>query len=100
MVDAGQSDRLRSNKTHPSTAGVTKYDPKIEEITIALTWTAYEQERWEQLSSTVRQKLIHAWQYHEFGEADYGATFTRWTDTLDTMYHCEWFKMPSWWIVW
>ncbi|WP_342766329.1 hypothetical protein [Haladaptatus sp. AB643] len=26
---------------------------------------------------------MHAWQYHEFGEADHGRTFTRRTDALD-----------------
>ncbi|GAA5061258.1 hypothetical protein GCM10025751_47340 [Haladaptatus pallidirubidus] len=59
-MDAGQSDRLRANKTHPSTAGVTKYDSATDEITISLTWNAYEQHGWEQFSSTVRHELIHA----------------------------------------
>ncbi|WP_342764809.1 SprT-like domain-containing protein, partial [Haladaptatus sp. W1] len=53
----------------PVTAGVTKYDPTTEAITIALTWKAYEHHGWEQFRSTVRHELIHAWQYHEFGEA-------------------------------
>ncbi|MCO8256785.1 SprT-like domain-containing protein [Haladaptatus sp. AB618] len=44
-------------------AGVTKYDPTTEAITIALTWTAYEQHGWKQFSETVRHELIHAWQY-------------------------------------
>ncbi|GAA0236606.1 SprT-like domain-containing protein [Haladaptatus pallidirubidus] len=69
-------------------AGVTKYDPATEEITIALTRTAYEQHSWDQFSATVRHELIHAWQYHEFGDADHGATFIRWTDALDTSRHC------------
>ena len=80
-------------------AGVTKYDPATEAITIALTWTAYEHHGWEQFSSTVRHELIHAWQYHEFGDADHGATFTRWTDGLDTSQHCERFTAPKWWLV-
>ena len=41
-------------------AGVTKYDPATDEITIVLTWTADEQHGWEQFSSTVRHELIHA----------------------------------------
>ncbi|WP_227377912.1 SprT-like domain-containing protein [Haladaptatus halobius] len=77
-------------------AGVTKYDPKTGEITIALTWAAYEHHSWEQFSSTVRYELIHAWQYHEFGEADHGATFTQWTDCLDTSKLCERFATPKW----
>ncbi|EFW91093.1 hypothetical protein ZOD2009_15926 [Haladaptatus paucihalophilus DX253] len=80
-------------------AGVTEYDPTTGVITIALTWTAYERHGWEQFSSTVRHELIHAWQYHEFGEADHGRTFTRWTDHLDTSKHCERFATPKWWPV-
>jgi len=80
-------------------AGVTKYDPATEAITIALTWTAYEQHGWEQFSSTVRHELIHAWQYHEFEEADHGRTFEQWTDILDTTQHCERFKPPNWWLI-
>ena len=80
-------------------AGVTKYDTTTEAITIALTWTAYEQHGWEQFSSPVRHELIHAWQYHEFGDANHGATFTRWTDNLDTSQHCERFTTPKWWLV-
>ncbi|MFH5844229.1 SprT-like domain-containing protein [Haladaptatus sp. CMAA 1909] len=79
-------------------AGVTKYDPATEAITIVLTWRAYEQHGWEQFSATVRHELIHAWQYHEFGEADHGQTFERWTDALDTTQHCKRFKAPNWWV--
>ncbi|WP_231188849.1 SprT-like domain-containing protein, partial [Haladaptatus sp. DYF46] len=60
-------------------AGATKYDPANGEITITLSWDAFEQHGWEQFSSTVRHELIHAWQYHEFGKADHGRTFARWT---------------------
>ncbi|WP_231188317.1 SprT-like domain-containing protein [Haladaptatus sp. DYF46] len=80
-------------------AGVTKYDPDTDEITIRLSWDAFEQHGREQFSSTVRHELIHAWQYHEFGEADHGETFTRWTDTLDATQYCERFKSPNWWVI-
>jgi hypothetical protein len=43
--------------------------------------------------------MIHTWQYHEFGDADHKATFTRWTDHLDTSRHCERFTTPKWWLV-
>ncbi|WP_266082867.1 SprT-like domain-containing protein [Haladaptatus caseinilyticus] len=59
-------------------AGATKYDPANGEITISLAWAAFEQHGWEQFSSTVRHELIHAWQYHEFGDADHGSTFAQW----------------------
>jgi SprT-like protein len=77
------------------TAGATKYDPVTDEITISLTWDAYDSQGWEQFSSTVRHELIHAWQYHEFGEADHERTFDRWTDALDTTQHCERFATPK-----
>ncbi|WP_227377904.1 SprT family zinc-dependent metalloprotease [Haladaptatus halobius] len=81
------------------TAGVTTYDPQTDEITISLTWDAYDSQGWEQFSETVRHELIHAWQYHEPGEADHGRTFVRWTDVLDTSQHCERFTAPKWWLV-
>jgi SprT-like protein len=80
-------------------SGVTRYNPATEAITIALTWTAYEQHGWEQFSETVHHELVHAWQYHEFGDADHGATFTQWTDRLNTSQHCERFTTPKWWLV-
>ncbi|WP_227380624.1 SprT family zinc-dependent metalloprotease [Haladaptatus halobius] len=80
-------------------AGATKYDPSNGEITISLAWDAYDSQGWEQFSSTVRHELIHAWQFHEFGEADHGRTFDRWTDALDTTQYCKRFKTPTWWIV-
>jgi SprT-like protein len=70
-----------------------------DEITISLAWDAYDSQGWEQFSSTVRHELIHAWQYHEFGEGGHGRTFQRWADTLDTSQYCEQFKMPKWWVI-
>ncbi|WP_227379572.1 SprT-like domain-containing protein [Haladaptatus halobius] len=90
---------MRSRKTHPSTTGVTKYIPATDEITIALTWMAYEHHGWEQFSVTVRHELIHAWLYHEFSEADHGRTFIRWINALDTLQYCERFKSPNWWVI-
>jgi SprT-like protein len=68
----------------------TFYDPTTEAITIVLTWKAYEKHGWEQFSSTIRHELIHAWQYHEFGDADHGrmfARFPRYLAALRTL-HC------------
>jgi SprT-like protein len=39
------------------TAGATKYEPESDEITISLTWDAYEQNGWEQFNSTARHEL-------------------------------------------
>jgi hypothetical protein len=55
-------------------AGVTEYDPDTEAVSIRLTWDAYREFGWEQFSATVRHELIHAWQYHEFGQADHGTS--------------------------
>ena len=63
------------------------------------TDVAAEQHGWEQISSTVQHELIHAWQYHEFGDADHCTTFTRWTDALDTSQHFERFTTPKWWLI-
>jgi hypothetical protein len=38
-------------------AGVTKYDPDTDAITIRLSWDAYNSHGWEQFSSTVRHEL-------------------------------------------
>ncbi|WP_458190960.1 SprT-like domain-containing protein [Haladaptatus sp. NG-WS-4] len=80
-------------------AGVTKYNPEMDKITIRLSWEAYDSHGWEQFSSTVRHELIHAWQYHEVGNADHGVTFARWTDMLDTTQYCERFAVPNWWVI-
>ncbi|WP_227379956.1 hypothetical protein [Haladaptatus halobius] len=47
----------------------------------------------------MRHELIHAWQYHEFGDADHGATLTRWTDRLETSKYYKRFTAPKWWLV-
>ncbi|WP_266083105.1 SprT-like domain-containing protein [Haladaptatus caseinilyticus] len=73
----------------------TFYDPTTAEIAFALARKIYEYHRKEYFSETVRHELIHAWQYHEFGEADHGATFARWTDALDTTQHCKRFTSPN-----
>ena len=61
--------------------------------------TAQQRAQAKQFSAAVRHELIHAWQYHEFGDADHGSTFTRWTDCLDTSKHCERFTAPKWWLI-
>ena len=64
------------------TAGKAIYDRTNEEITIRLSWDAYGAYGWEQFARTVRHELIHAWQYHEHGEADHGPTFRQWIEPL------------------
>ncbi|RBI59941.1 hypothetical protein DMJ13_19765 [halophilic archaeon] len=44
-------------------------------------------------------KLVHAWQYGQFDDADHGETFACWTDPLDIAQHCQRFTSPEWWLV-
>ena len=80
-------------------AGVAIYDRQSNEITIRLSWDAYEAYSWEQFTRVVRHELIHAWQYHEHSEADHGPTFRRWVEPLETDRHCERYAEPKYWVV-
>ncbi|MFC6764794.1 SprT-like domain-containing protein [Natrinema soli] len=80
-------------------AGKAVYNRASGQITIRLSWDAYEEYGWEKFYRTVRHELIHAWQYHEYDEADHGPTFTRWADPLNTDRHCERFAEPKYWLV-
>ncbi|MCL7418408.1 MAG: SprT-like domain-containing protein [Halalkalicoccus sp.] len=64
-----------------------------------LSWDAYESYGWKQFSRVVRHELIHAWQYHEYGEADHGSTFRRWVEPLETDRHCEQYAEPKYWVI-
>ena len=80
-------------------AGVAIYEHRREEITIRLSWDAYEAYGWEQFSRVVRHELIHAWQYNERDEADHGPTFRQWIEPLETDRHCEQYTEPKYWVV-
>jgi SprT-like protein len=80
-------------------AGVAIYDQQSEQITIRLSWDAYEAYGWEQFSRVVRHELIHAWQYHEYSEADHGATFKQWVKPLETDRHCKRYAEPKYWVI-
>jgi SprT-like protein len=87
-----------STRTERS-AGEAIYNRQREEIMIRLSWDAYQEWGWEQFARTVRHELIHAWQYHERGNADHGWTFWQWIDSLDTDRHCEQYAEPKYWVV-
>lgn len=80
-------------------AGVAIYERQSTEITIRLSWDAYETYGWEQFARVVRHELIHAWQYHEYSEADHGPTFRQWVEPLETDRHCERYTEPKYWVV-
>ena len=80
-------------------AGVAIYEHQRKQITIRLSWDAYEAYGWEQFSRVVRHELIHAWQYHEYGEADHGPSFRQWIEPLETDRHCERYSDPKYWVI-
>ena len=80
-------------------AGKAIYDPASEAITIRLSWDACQEYGWAQFARVVRHELIHAYQYHERGEADHGPTFRRWIEPLETDRHCERYAEPTYWVV-
>lgn len=80
-------------------AGIAVYDREAEQVTIRLSWDAYQAYGWEEFARTVRHELIHAWQYYERGTADHGPTFRQWLDPLETDRHCERYAEPRYWIV-
>jgi predicted SprT family Zn-dependent metalloprotease len=80
-------------------AGRAIYDHRSKEITIRLSWDAYEAYGWEQFARVVRHELIHAWQYHKHGAADHGPTFRQWVEPLETDRHCEQYTEPKYWVV-
>lgn len=76
-----------STRMHRS-AGVAIYDRQSTEITIASRGMPTRRTAGSSLPE-VHHELIHAWQYHEYGEADHGPTFRQWIEPLETDRHCE-----------
>lgn len=70
-------------------AGVCIYDKDSEDITVRLTWDAYEVNGWENMKDTIRHELVHAEQYHRFGESGHGVRFKRRADEVDASQNCE-----------
>lgn len=66
---------------------------------VRLSGGAYESYGREQFSRVVHHEVIHARQYHEYGEADHGPTFRRWVEPLQTDRHCERYAEPKYWVV-
>ena len=79
-------------------AGACLFRPDSEEITIRLTWAAYEAFGWERFTATIRHELIHALEYRERGESGHGEFFRRWAAKLDAPRHCPRFSRPAYWI--
>jgi predicted SprT family Zn-dependent metalloprotease len=72
-------------------AGGCRYDPTTEDITIVLTWDAFEAFGWEEFKGTIRHELVHAWEFHHFGESGHGERFHRKAADMDAPRHCRTF---------
>ena len=72
-------------------AGCCRYDGATEEVTIVLTWDAYQAFGWREFTATIRHELVHAWAFQQFGESGHGERFRRKAATIDAPRHCRQF---------
>lgn len=70
-------------------AGACVYDADADEVTIRLTWEAYETHGWRQFTATIRHELVHAWEFQEYGTAGHGPRFREQAAAIDAPRHCE-----------
>ena len=70
-------------------AGVCIYNRNTEEITIRLTWDAFETLGWEDTKGTIRHELIHAEDYRSRGKSGHGSAFVARANELDAPINCE-----------
>lgn len=72
-------------------AGLCRYHPDTGELTIRLTWAAFEEFGWEQFKRVIRHELIHAWEFQQFGESSHGERFERKARELGVDVRCPQF---------
>jgi predicted SprT family Zn-dependent metalloprotease len=70
-------------------AGACSYDADADEVTIRLTWGAYEAHGWRQFTDTIRHELVHAWEFQTYGSAGHGQRFREQAAAIDAPRHCE-----------
>jgi predicted SprT family Zn-dependent metalloprotease len=75
-------------------AGVCRYDRETEQVTIGLTWAAFQAHGWDQFQETIRHELIHAWEYQQYGDSSHGSRFKLKANELDVGVRCEGFTDP------
>lgn len=75
-------------------AGACLFDPATGAVTIRLTWRAARALTWPAFAAVIRHELVHAWEYHECGEAGHGARFRAQADRLDVATTCPTFTPP------
>ena len=79
-------------------AGACRYDPETEEVTIRLTWAAFEAFGWEEFSGVVRHELVHAYEFQAHGESNHGSRFRALADRVDAPRRCRRFTPPAFWV--
>lgn len=79
-------------------AGACRYDPESGEVTIRLTWAAYEAFGWDEFAGVVRHELVHAYEFQTRGESGHGPTFRALADEIDAPRRCRRFAPPTYWV--
>lgn len=79
-------------------AGACRYDGSTGEVTIRLTWAAYEAFGWERFAGVIRHELVHACEFQERGESGHGPTFRELAARVDAPRHCPRFAPPAYWV--
>lgn len=80
-------------------SGAVKHHKTTGDMTVSLTWPAFERFGWEEFADTVRHELVHVEQIARYGKGDHGPTFYSLADEVDAGRHCRLFKQPKFWIV-
>ncbi len=75
-------------------AGVCRYHPDRESVTIVLARRAYEAYDWPAFAAVVRHELVHAWEFQQFGESGHGQRFREQAAALEAPRHCRSFAEP------
>ena len=75
-------------------AGSCRYDSESRQVTIRLTWDAYRENGWEEMTDVIRHELVHAWEFQQFGESGHGERFRDKADEVDAPRHCTPFSEP------
>ena len=70
-------------------AGCCRYQRATGQITIVLTWPAYQEYGWAEYTGVIRHELVHAWEFEQFGESSHGNRFKQKAREVDAPLHCR-----------
>ena len=79
-------------------AGACRYDANSGEVTIRLTWAAYEAFGWEEFTGVIRHELVHAYEFQTRGESGHGPRFRALAKSVDAPRRCQRFSPPAYWV--